>query len=372
MLAIRELFIAQRISASQRSKLKDLAIQRNAALSGAVEVYRLTSDLSDFLDTISVLLHEPVAQPPAPAPAPPAPASGWQSAATAGAWASAPAPASGWTLSSVVPRAGPALVLPSAPAAAATPTFKVMLVGDGGVGKTTWLKLLRTGEFEKKYIATLGVEVHPITVKTSHGNIVFNVWDAAGQEKFGGLRDGYYINAQAALIFFDVTSRVTYKSLPNWHRDIVRVCENVPIVIVANKWCSSDVRVKPKQMTFHRKKNLQLCALDCKPDAMEANRMWLPLYHLVVKLTGDSSIRLLDHNGQPIEFSPLGTDTANAPLPEWDEEEQEEDDAAPQNPLYEAASASVNPLFAPMAAPSAFDSFSFCEAPLAAPSAFGD
>jgi GTP-binding nuclear protein Ran len=48
-----------------------------------------------------------------------------------------------------------------------------------------------TGEFEKKYIATLGVEVHPMVFHTNHGPIRLNVWDTAGQEKLGGLRDGY-------------------------------------------------------------------------------------------------------------------------------------------------------------------------------------
>ena len=42
-----------------------------------------------------------------------------------------------------------------------------------------------------------------------------------GQEKFGGLRDGYYIGGQAAIIMFDVTARVTYKSVPHWHKDLV-------------------------------------------------------------------------------------------------------------------------------------------------------
>ena len=50
-----------------------------------------------------------------------------------------------------------------------------------------------TGEFEKKYVATLGVEVHPLVFHTNRGALKFNVWDTAGQEKFGGLRDGYYI-----------------------------------------------------------------------------------------------------------------------------------------------------------------------------------
>jgi len=151
------------------------------------------------------------------------------------------------------------IAAPVAPAAVQpqSPTFKLILVGDGGTGKTTFVKRHLTGEFEKKYVATLGVEVHPLRFHTNYGPIIFNVWDTAGQEKFGGLRDGYYIQGQAAIIMFDVTSRLTYKNVPNWHRDLVRVCENIPIVLCGNKVDIKDRKVKAKQITFHRKKNLQ-------------------------------------------------------------------------------------------------------------------
>ena len=110
-------------------------------------------------------------------------------------------------------------------------------------------------------IATLGVEVHPLVFYTNRGPIRFNCWDTAGQEKFGGLRDGYYIQGQCAIIMFDVTSRVTYKNVPNWHRDLVRVCENIPIVLCGNKVDIKDRKVKAKTITFHRKKNLQVLKL---------------------------------------------------------------------------------------------------------------
>jgi GTP-binding nuclear protein Ran len=90
-------------------------------------------------------------------------------------------------------------------------------------------------------LATLGVEVHPMRFSTNFGKICFNVWDTAGQEKFGGLRDGYYIQGQCGIIMFDVTSRITYKNVPNWHRDLDRVCENIPIVLCGNK---VDVKVR--------------------------------------------------------------------------------------------------------------------------------
>ena len=83
----------------------------------------------------------------------------------------------------------------------AIPTYKVVLVGDGGVGKTTLLTRINDGHFDQCYIATLGVEVQPVRI----GDAVFNVWDCAGQERFRGLGDGYYIGAQAAIFTFDET-----------------------------------------------------------------------------------------------------------------------------------------------------------------------
>ena len=106
--------------------------------------------------------------------------------------------------------------------------------------------------------ATLGVEVHPLVFHTNRGPIKFNVWDTAGQEKFGGLRDGYYIQGQCAIIMFDVTSKMTYKNVPNWHRDLVRVCNEIPIVLCGNKVDEKDRKIKAKLINFHRKKNLQV------------------------------------------------------------------------------------------------------------------
>lgn len=63
---------------------------------------------------------------------------------------------------------------------------------------------------------------------------------------------------ECAIIMFDVTSRVTYKNVPNWHRDLVRVCENIPIVLCGNKVDIKDRKVKAKAIVFHRKKNLQV------------------------------------------------------------------------------------------------------------------
>merc|ERR1719498_1804510 len=168
--------------------------------------------------------------------------------------------------------------------------FKLVLVGDGGVGKTTFVKRHLTGEFEKKYIATLGVEVHPMPFFTSKGKILFNVWDTAGQEKLGGLRDGYYINGNCGIIMFDVCSRITYQNVPKWYKDLTRVCENIPIVLVGNKVDVKDRKVKAKQITFHRKKNLQYYDISAKSNYQFEK----PFVWLLRRLVNDANLTLVE------------------------------------------------------------------------------
>jgi GTP-binding nuclear protein Ran len=118
---------------------------------------------------------------------------------------------------------------------------------------------------------------------------MFDTWDTAGQEKFGGLRDGYYIGAKCAIIMFDVTSRITYKNVPNWHRDLVRVCDNIPIVLCGNKVDIKDRKVKAKSITFHRKKLLQYYDISAKSNYnFEKPFLWLAR-----KLTGNQNLEFV-------------------------------------------------------------------------------
>ncbi|KAJ3055680.1 GTP-binding nuclear protein gsp1/Ran [Rhizophlyctis rosea] len=155
------------------------------------------------------------------------------------------------------------------------PTFKLVLVGDGGTGKTTFVKRHLTGEFEKKYVATLGVEVHPLQFHTNFGAICFNTWDTAVRPR--EVRwFARWLLGQCAIIMFDVTSRITYKNVPNWHRDLVRVCENIPIVLTGNKVDIKERKVKAKNITFHRKKNLQYYDISAKSNYnFEKPFLWL-------------------------------------------------------------------------------------------------
>jgi len=91
-------------------------------------------------------------------------------------------------------------------------------------------------------------------------------------------------------VFFDVTSRVTYKNVPNWHRDLTRVIENVPIVLCGNKVDIKDRKVKAKQITFHRKKNLQYYDISAKSNYnFEKPFLWLAR-----KLSGEPKLEFVE------------------------------------------------------------------------------
>jgi GTP-binding nuclear protein Ran len=168
--------------------------------------------------------------------------------------------------------------------------FKLVIIGDGGVGKTTFVKRHISGEFQKPYIPTKGAEVSHIDLTTNRGKLRFTIWDTAGQEKFGSLRECYYIEANCAIIMFDLTSRQTYKNVPKWHKDLTKICENIPIVLVGNKADAKDRKLKARQINFHRKRNLQYYDVSAKSNYQYEK----PFIWLLRQLTGDPNLQLTE------------------------------------------------------------------------------
>lgn len=120
--------------------------------------------------------------------------------------------------------------------------FKVVCIGDGGVGKTTFFSRLDRQQVWPSVSARVSP---PIIVQTTVGPIELRIWDTMTQEKFGGLRDAYYINADASLVFFDVSCRMSFKNVAMWRRDFLRVAENAEMVVVGNK-ADLEAAVRPK------------------------------------------------------------------------------------------------------------------------------
>jgi len=157
------------------------------------------------------------------------------------------------------------------------PTFKVCVFGEGGSGKTTFVKRVKFGDYDRRYIPTMGVEVHPLTLYTNNGPVTLNVWDCAGQERFGGLRDGYYVQADAGICFASPDSKRTYRDCV----DFRRMCEHVPVVVV---WGKCDVQNVPPYL--HGKAILH--SVKCNTNLTE------PLLVILRKLLNDPNVQLVE------------------------------------------------------------------------------
>lgn len=162
--------------------------------------------------------------------------------------------------------------------------FKITMIGDGGTGKTTFLTRHLTGEFTRKYVATLGVDVHPLLFNTNYGLIIFEMWDTAGQDKFGGLRTGYYTESKGAIIFFDVTASVTYRNVNNWRQDMKSICPDIPIVVCGNKVDIAERDVTPSSIKVL--KGEMYYDLSAKSNYNYEK----PFLHLARKLTGHDDL----------------------------------------------------------------------------------
>jgi len=169
---------------------------------------------------------------------------------------------------------------------AKVPTFNLILVGDASTGKTTFIKRHKTGEFEKKYNATSESEVHRLTFFTNLGKVVFNCWDAPGQLQFD-VCDQRYVDGNACIIMFDVSSRESFFSVPVWYKDLTSVYENIPIALCGNKVDLKDRKVKQKDILLHRKKlNMQYYDISVKTNY----NFEKPLLWIARQLCGDMNL----------------------------------------------------------------------------------
>ena len=112
--------------------------------------------------------------------------------------------------------------------------YKIIFVGDAGVGKTTIINRIHGNAFENAYDATIGVDFWPKNIKFRGSDITLQIWDTAGQERYRGLIPSYVRNSSIVFIVFDTTSKKSFESIPNWI-DLIRSIEKNKLVLIGNK-----------------------------------------------------------------------------------------------------------------------------------------
>eukprot|EP00794_Sanderia_malayensis_P007329 gene7329-8149_t len=114
--------------------------------------------------------------------------------------------------------------------------FKVILVGDAGVGKTAMVRRFTKGFFPFQEAPTIGVDMSVKTVQVDGEKIKFKIWDSAGQERFKSITSSYYRNADAAIVVYSVDNEESFHSLYRWTKELDKCGkENLVKIIVGNK-----------------------------------------------------------------------------------------------------------------------------------------
>ena len=175
--------------------------------------------------------------------------------------------------------------------------FKVMIVGLAGSGKTTYLKRLRTGDFDPRYIPTQGCSVLPISFETTEGKVTFNCWDIAGQEHLKGLGSGYYLKADAIIFFGDCTveTGTNLQATLNCQTEAKGAgldLTKIPHVYVLSK---SDVPVRRVNLARHRELTLEFKnnAAHFQISAKSNYNFQKPFLYLAQQLLVDRALQFL-------------------------------------------------------------------------------
>lgn len=114
---------------------------------------------------------------------------------------------------------------------------KICLLGDGSVGKTALRETFMGKAFTGRYIMTIGADFAIKTINIGNDNIKFQIWDLAGQQRFGAVRSLYYRGSMGALLVFDVTRKDSFDNILSWVNELWdnNGKKKVPMVLLGNK-----------------------------------------------------------------------------------------------------------------------------------------
>lgn len=114
--------------------------------------------------------------------------------------------------------------------------FKLLLIGESGVGKSSILSRYVDETFNDGFISTIGVDFRIRSLKYKGQDVKLQIWDTAGQERFRTIVSSYYRGAQGVFVVFDVSNRMSFEGIPEWLQNIDRMCRSdVVKVLVGNK-----------------------------------------------------------------------------------------------------------------------------------------
>ncbi|KAB5537078.1 hypothetical protein PHYPO_G00114710 [Pangasianodon hypophthalmus] len=114
--------------------------------------------------------------------------------------------------------------------------FKIVLVGDVGVGKTCVVQRFKTGTFIERQGNTIGVDFTMKTMEIQGKRVKLQIWDTAGQERFRTITQSYYRSTNGAIITYDITKKASFMAVPKWMEDVKKYGgSNIATLLIGNK-----------------------------------------------------------------------------------------------------------------------------------------
>jgi len=137
--------------------------------------------------------------------------------------------------------------------------FKVVLIGDSGVGKSNLLSRFTRNEFNLESKSTIGVEFATKSIHVDGKTVKAQIWDTAGQERYRAITSAYYRGAVGALLVYDISKHLSFENVERWLKELRDHAEpNIVVMLVGNKSDLRHRRTVPTEeaMAFAENNNL--------------------------------------------------------------------------------------------------------------------
>ncbi|XP_075727641.1 rab-like protein 2A isoform X1 [Rhipicephalus microplus] len=133
--------------------------------------------------------------------------------------------------------------------------LKVICLGDSAVGKSKLVERFLLDAYKPHQASTYALTLLRHKTKVDGEPVIVDFWDTAGQERFKTLHPSYYHHADACILVFDITRKITYKNLSNWYKELREHRPAIPCLCVANK-IDADGTVVQKSFNFGKKNGM--------------------------------------------------------------------------------------------------------------------